>query len=229
MIGVGNAESVAAVEAGGRTRVVLNLAQLVPYSVRTEGNTVLVTVEGTPAAIAADQTRSVTMPAGPGAGAASIQDIDFRRGAEGQAQVIVTLSDPSVGVNIQQQGENVVVDFANTALPEQLDRRLDVVDFATPAQEIDTFPFGNGTRMVIKPTGLFEHLAYQSDNLFTIELKPLTPEEEQALAEQRFGLLHRPQPGRERHRHGQRHLAAQERALGPGNGHHPPIQGPRHA
>jgi type IV pilus assembly protein PilQ len=188
VIGIGNAESVAAVEAGGRTRVVLNLAQLVPYTVRSEGNAVLVTVEGTPEAIAADQTRSVTIPAAPGAGAASIQDIDFRRGPEGQAQILVTLSDPSVGVNIQQQGGNVVVDFANTALPEQLDRRLDVVDFATPAQEVDTFPFGNGTRMVIRPTGLYEHLAYQADNLFTIELKPLTPEEEQALAEERFGF-----------------------------------------
>ncbi|NNM00650.1 MAG: type IV pilus secretin PilQ family protein, partial [Gammaproteobacteria bacterium] len=99
----------------------------------------------------------------------------------------VTLSDPSVGVNIREEGKTIIVDFADTMLPEALDRKLDVGDFATPAREVDTFEFGNGTRMVITPTGLYEHLAYQADNLFTLELKPLTPAEEEELKKDKFG------------------------------------------
>ncbi len=183
-IGIGNAESISAVEAGGRTRVVLNLAQLIPYEVTTQGATVLVTLAGTPADIVAERVGATTSL---GETAGSIQDIDFRRGPIGEARVIVTLSDPSAAVNIREEGTNIIVDFADTTLPEALDRKLDVGDFATPAQEVDTFEYGNGTRMVIKPTGLYEHLAYQADNLFTLELKPLTPAEQEELKKDKFG------------------------------------------
>jgi type IV pilus assembly protein PilQ len=190
-IGVGHAESVTAVEADGRTRVVVNLAQLVPYEIETEGDTISLILEGTPVNLAADP---VTAPAAasaqtmPGsATGASISDIDFRRGPTGEAQIVVDLSAPNIGINISEQGENVIVDFAETALPANLDRKLDVMDFATPAREIDTFPQGNGTRMVIKPSGLYEHLAYQSDNVFTIELRPLTKDEEEQLKKAKFG------------------------------------------
>jgi type IV pilus assembly protein PilQ len=190
-IGVGHAESVTAVEAEGRTRVVINLAQLVPYEIKTEGNVISLTLEGTPVNLAADpatapmQASTPTMP-GSATGAA-ISDIDFRRGAGGEAQIVVDLSAPDIGINISEQGENIIVDFAETALPANLDRKLDVTDFATPAREIDTFPQGNGTRMVIKPTGLYEHLAYQSDNIFTVELRPLTKDEEEQIKKDKFG------------------------------------------
>ena len=203
-IGVGNAESVTAVEAENRARVVLNLGQLVPYDIETNGDTISVTLEGAvsslqtqtpptapttatvaeaaPAPAAAASTRTM-----PGDGKGSIRDIDFRRGEHGEAQVVVNLSAPDIGVNISQKGDDVVVDFADTVLPENLDRKLDVLDFATPAKEIDTFREGNGTRMVIKPNGLYEHLAYQSDNTLTIELRPLTKEEEVENKKKKFG------------------------------------------
>jgi type IV pilus assembly protein PilQ len=185
-IGIGNAESVTAVEADGRTRVVVNLVNLVPYDIRSDGNIVTVTLDGGEADITSQVSSEVaTLPGG--ATNAQINDIDFRRGAGGEAQVIIALSNPDVGINIREQGKNIIVDFVDTALPEELDRRLDVIDFATPAKEIDTFAHGNGTRMVITPSGLYEHLAYQSDNVFTLELKPLTPAEEEELKKDKFG------------------------------------------
>ena len=187
-IGVGNAESVTAVEADGRTRVVLNLVQLVPYTVENKGDTVVVTLDGLQADV---EAKVVSSPAaatlsGDAAGA-SIRDIDFRRGAAGEAQILVDLSDPNIGINIREQGKNIIVDFIETNLPGELDRRLDVIDFATPAKEVDTYPHGNGTRMVITPIGSYEHLAYQSENTFTLEIKPLTPEEEEQLKKEKFG------------------------------------------
>ena len=185
-ISVGNAESVTAVEAEDRTRVVVNLAQLVPYEIETSDNTIKITLEGTPANLEAQVGGGAATLPGSASGA-EITDIDFRRGTDGEAQIVVDLSVPNIGINITEQGENIIVDFAETALPDALDRKLDVVDFATPASEIDTFCHGNGTRMMVKPTGLFEHLAYQSDNVFTLELRPLTAEEEELLKRDKFG------------------------------------------
>ena len=186
-IGVGNAESVTAVEADGRTRVVLNLVQLVPYTVNASGDTVVVTLDGIQADLESQASSSSTMTLAGDAAGAMIRDIDFRRGAEGEAQILVDLSDPNVGINIREQGKNILVDFIETGLPNELDRKLDVIDFATPAKEIDTFPHGNGTRMVITPTGLYEHLAYQSENTLTLEIKPLTEAEEEELKKEKFG------------------------------------------
>ena len=185
-IGIGNAEQVTAVEAEGRTRVVVNLTSMVPYDLSSDGNIVTLILEGAGADIGADMAGDVATLPGSSTDA-QINDIDFRRGTGGEAQVIVNLSNPDVGINIREQGKTIIVDFIDTNLPEELDRRLDVLDFATPAKEIDTFTHGNGTRMVITPVGLYEHLAYQSDNVFTIELKALTPAEEEELKKDKFG------------------------------------------
>ncbi|MGR8948187.1 MAG: type IV pilus secretin PilQ [Gammaproteobacteria bacterium] len=187
VIGVGNAESVTAIEADGRTRVVLNLVQLVPYSIGSNGDTVTVTLDGLQADLESQSSSAAAMTLAGDAAGANIRDIDFRRGAEGEAQILVDLSDPNVGINIREQGKNIIVDFIETGLPDELDRKLDVMDFATPAREIDTFPHGNGTRMVVAPVGLYEHLAYQSENTFTLEIKPLTKEEEEQLKREKFG------------------------------------------
>jgi type IV pilus assembly protein PilQ len=186
-VGVGAAHSISAVEANGRTRVVLNLVEMVPYDVKLQGDTVLVSLgKGAPAL--ADQTTAMTS-ALPGAGRPSIEDVDFHRGPSGEGRVLVRLSDPSMNVNIREEGGKILVDFINANLPERFDRRLDVVDFATPVTEIDTFVQGNGARMVITPTGFYDHLAYQSDDLLTIELKPLTKEEEEAAKKEKFGYV----------------------------------------
>ncbi|MBI2802232.1 MAG: type IV pilus secretin PilQ [Gammaproteobacteria bacterium] len=198
-IGVGKVESVTAVEAEGRTRVVVNLVQLVPYKIESSGSEVTLTLEGVPAditnkvaaapapaaATAKPASTGVTMPGT--ASGARIKGIDFRRGAHGEAQVVVDLSDPKIGIDIKEQGGKLLVDFINASLPDELDRKLDVTDFATPAKEIDTKRFGNGTRMVVTATGNFEHLAYQSDNIFTLELRPRTKAEVEQAKKDKFG------------------------------------------
>lgn len=174
-IGVGPAQSVSAVEAAGRTRVVLNLSQLVPYNLRVDGNVVVMDLES-PGVVGA--VESAVPPVGTiAARQASIQDVDFRRGERGEGRVIISLSDPSIAIDIREEAGQVLVDFVNTSLPQSLDRRLDVSDFATPIRQVDTFPHGNGTRMVITPSGHYEHLAYQAENLLTVEVKPLTEAE----------------------------------------------------
>jgi type IV pilus assembly protein PilQ len=191
-IGSGFAQSVSAVEAGGRTRVVLNLTRMVAYDVGLDGSTVVVTVgEGVVPTATAQQTSGapVASTAAAATTVPTISDIDFRRGAGGEGMVLIKLSDPSTPVNITEQSGKVVVDFANVVLPNKLDRRLDVIDFATPVKEVDTKRRGNGVRMIISPTGktLYDHLAYQTDNLFTVELKPLTREEEEKARKERQG------------------------------------------
>ena len=202
-IGVGRVQSVTAVEAGGRSRVVLNLVQLAPYAISTSGNQVTVTVDsaaaggGTPRPPVAPagaplvQSKPTTAPAAltmPGsATGTALEGIDFKRGPRGEALIIVTLSESNSGINIEETAGKLVVDFVDTTLPDTLDRKLDVMDFATPAQEIDTTRHGNGVRMVITPTGFFEHLAYQTNNTFTLELRPLSKEEQEETRKDKFG------------------------------------------
>jgi len=189
-IGIGMARSVTAAEAGGRSRVVLNLIDLVPYTMEVQGNDVVVTLDSSaPAAgrgtVAWQQTSAPTATAGR---SQEIENVDFRRGESGEGRVIVSLSDPSIVVDTREEGGKVIVDFLNTALPERLERKLDVVDFATPVTLVDTFAQGNGVRMVITPQGQYEHLAYQSDELFTVEVKPVTKEEDEVKKKKKMGF-----------------------------------------
>ena len=182
-IGVGMARSVTAVEAGGRTRVVLNLVQLVPYELRVDGSNVVLTLDSPGAAgTAAFRGDDVTADAD-----RSIENVDFRRGTQGEGRVIVTLSDPATVVDTREEGNEIIIEFFGTAAPERLQRRLDVVDFATPAQIVDTFTKGDDVRMVISTSGLYDLLAYQSDNLFTVEVKPLSEAEEEQIKKAKFG------------------------------------------
>ena len=195
-IGVGAAKSVTAVEAQGRTRVVVNLVEMVAYDTRVSGNLVVLTLQdvgassiaaapaaATPAAAAAP-ARAATPAAGTGS---AIRNVDFRRGEMGEGRIIVTLSDPSIAVDMRQEGGKVVLDFLNSSLPERLERRLDVMDFATPVKTVDTVTRGRNVRMTIDPTGEYEHLAYQTDNQFTVEIKPTTKEQLESRRREEFG------------------------------------------
>jgi type IV pilus assembly protein PilQ len=102
-----------------------------------------------------------------------LRDISFRRGPNGEGRIIVDLSDNALGIDLRQQGRSLIIDFQNTALPKNLERRLDVGDFATPVQTIDAFVQGNNSRIAIEPKGLWEHSAYQTDNRFIVEIKPI--------------------------------------------------------
>jgi type IV pilus assembly protein PilQ len=184
-VGVGMARSITAVEAGGRTRVVVNLVKLVPYDVKVEGNAVLLNLEG----VGGGATPAAARPAARRAGARGarhqVENVDFRRGEGGEARVLVTVSDPSVVVDAREEGGKVVVDFMDTSVPSRLQRKLDVVDFATPVALVDTSAQRDRARIAITPTGAYEYLTYQSDNLYTVEVRPVTREEEAAARKDR--------------------------------------------
>ncbi|MBI5626160.1 MAG: type IV pilus secretin PilQ [Nitrosomonadales bacterium] len=169
----GNLRSANIVQAGNRTRMVVNLNQMTTYDTKIEGNSLLITLHGKPADLAASSTISRFVEAKKDAQKHSLRDIDFRRGKNGEGRIQVDLSDSGVGIDIRQQGTTVIVDFLKTGLPRNLQRKLDVVDFSTPVQGIDTFVQGDNVRMVIEPKGSWEHAAYQTDNKFIVEVKPV--------------------------------------------------------
>jgi len=169
----GGVDTVLAAEANGRTRLVVNVDSLMPYTTRVDGNDITVTLGNQPGAAAA-QTAQARAGSGQGAAAVerTIRTIDFRRGADGTGRVIVQLTDPRTPVNVRQEGNQIVVDFAGTLMPKNLMRRYDVMDFATPVQTVDALRVEGSSRLVISAQGDFEQLAYQSDNQYTIEIKP---------------------------------------------------------
>jgi len=175
-VNLGPISTVLAAEANGRTRIVLNLNAMVPYSTRVEGNSVFVEIGddgGQPSAtFAAEPAPARTGSGAPAAsGPRSISNIDFRRGPDGAGQVLVELNDPRTTVDVREEGGRVIVDFQNTALPTELLRRLDVADFATPVATVDALRANQTARLVVTPSSPFEQVAYQADNLFTLELK----------------------------------------------------------
>ncbi len=172
--------NVTAIEAPDRTRIVLSLVRPVAYSTSTKGNTFAILLD-TPVRAIGDvqQPRLTRFATARQAGKFSLQDIDFRRGSQGEGLIKITLSDPAVGIDLTEQAGQIVVDFLNASVPMSLQRRLDVVDFATPVQNIDTFPVGANTRMVVTPKGRFEQSAFQAGNLFTISVKPIIEKEEE--------------------------------------------------
>ena len=167
--------SVNVVQAGNRTRVVFNLNKPQSYETQIEGNTVVVTLADQPGATATVEAPVVSRfaEAKPGETQHALRDVDFRRGRNGEGRIVVDLSDNSTGIDIRQQGRTLVVDFLKTAVPRNLERRLDVQDFATPVATIDTFAQGGNARIVVEPRGLWEHSAYQADNRFILEVKPV--------------------------------------------------------
>lgn len=172
-IGEGDVRRINIVQAGDRSRLVLETSRQLGYDAKIEGNTILVTLGGSAAAgsstpAPAAQTFAQVKP---GDGAHSLRDVDFRRGRTGEGRIMVDLSDNQVGIDLRTQGRSLIIDFLNTAVPKNLARRLDVVDFGTPVESIETFAQGNGTRMVITPRGAWEHSAYQTDNRFIVEVK----------------------------------------------------------
>ena len=186
-LGLGNARSVTIVEAGDRTRLIINLTSLAPYSTRVQGNDLYVTVGAEAAAQAAAPAptpvasntnwRATDEPAVSGAVAAggrAISSLDFQRGTDGSGNVIVDLSDPGIKVDVEEQGGRVRLNFPNTRLPDELRVQLDVKDFATPVNFVNATGSGNNATIVIEPTGSYEHLVYQADNRLTVSFKPLT-------------------------------------------------------
>lgn len=168
-INQGNVKTANVVQVNDRTRVVLNLKHAVPYKSTLDGNTLLVSL--TPASAAGSKSSTSTFSENKNINALPLQGLDFRRGVDNSGRVIVDLANNQVGVDIQQQGNKLVVDFMKTSLPEGLRRRLDVSDFGTPVQIVSAVQNGDRVRMTIEPKGQWEHSAYQSDNQLVIEVR----------------------------------------------------------
>ena len=169
-LNLGNLRSANVIQAGERTRVVLNLKAVTAYKAEIQGKSLLITLEqpavatptaSTPPVFAESRNRDI-LP---------LKDIDFRRGTDSAGRIVVDLANNQVGVDIRQQGQTLVVEFLKSALPEGLRRRLDVADFGTPVQTVTTFQTGDRVRMVVEPRGAWEHSAYQSDNQFVLEVR----------------------------------------------------------
>ncbi len=182
----GPLNTILSAEADGRTRVVLNLDAMVPYETRVSGNDIIVslgTAEGAvaPSGFADAPHRTEEAPAERRRAAATsrtLRDVDFRRTPDGAGRVVVDLSDPGTRVDVREEGGRVVVSFRDTELPEELMRRLDVMDFATPVTTVDTLRADRDTRMMISAEGNWEHLAYQSDTRFTVEVREIVEDDE---------------------------------------------------
>lgn len=187
-LGVGNARSVTIVEAKDRTRLIVNLTTLVPYTTRAEGNNLFVVVGDAAGAVAAPA--AVTAPLKPVSPALpvgrSIAGIDFQRGEQGEGNVVIALSDPSVSPDIQEQGGKIRIDFSKTQLPENLRVKLDVKDFATPVQFVSASSQADKASIVVEPTGFYDYLAFQTDNKLTISVKPLTQDDMEKRKTERF-------------------------------------------
>ena len=183
-VNLGPLSTILTAEANGRTRVVLNMTLMVPYETRVVGDSIYVTLgqqAGASAApsFAAEPVTAGAAPSQAGAPAGrGINNIDFRRGPDGAGQVVVELSDPRTTVDVRQEGGRIIVDFQDTALPGELMRRLDVTDFATPVATVDALRANEDARLVIAAISEYDQVAYQSDNLFTLELKPPVEAEE---------------------------------------------------
>jgi type IV pilus assembly protein PilQ len=175
-IGEGELISMNMVQAGERTRMVLNLRRSVGYDTQIDGKNLLIILAAAPVASGSGGAAVTHFVEAKQIDTHTVRDIDFRRGKAGEGRIVVDLSDSSTGIDIRVQGQNLVIDFFKTSLPDKLRQRLDVTDFGTPVQSINTFNQGENVRMVIAPKGLWEHSAYQTDTQFVVEVKQIVPD-----------------------------------------------------
>ncbi len=188
-VGVGAVESIVAVESEDRTRVVLNLLRPVSYEtqVRADGITLVVASPSVDTTTATAAKSRYFAPQAERPPTHSVARVDFRRSPEGAGRIIVDLSDPAVAIDIREQAGEILVDFLDTQLPPELERRLDVIDFATPVQTVDAFTQGQNVRMVVSPMGNYVQSSYQAGNVFTLTVTPVVEGEEEERKVDEFG------------------------------------------
>ncbi|MDO9006238.1 MAG: type IV pilus secretin PilQ [Aquabacterium sp.] len=177
----GNLRTVNVAQAGERTRLVLNLRQPTTYKAQLQGKTLILVLDpspaSTPAPVTEAKTGTATSPEtvhfaeARNAAPLALKDIDFRRGQDGAGRVVVDLPNNQVGVDIKQQGQNLVVEFVRASLPDRLKRRFDVADFGTPVQTVSATQTGDRVKLLVDARGDWEHSAYQSDNQFVLEVR----------------------------------------------------------
>jgi type IV pilus assembly protein PilQ len=178
-LGLGNARNLTVIEAGKRTRLIISLTQLEEYKTEIRDNSLYVTIGDGVGVGEAESAKAATATSTGNATSFAgksnrVKSVDFQRGVEGEGKVIIKLSDPHTQVNMKKEGDTIRVKFSNIKLPDDLVRRLDVIDFATPVKEIDATNESDGALIVIKPHGEYEHLAYQTDDTYIVSVKPLS-------------------------------------------------------
>lgn len=171
-VGMGPVQQYSAVNAGGRTRLVVDLSRSSAYDYSTEDGRVILTIAGTSTG-SAQTAAPARVPSSQMHGGYNVTNVDFRLGEKGQARVIISLDRPGASMSVDESGGTLSLDIFNSSLPESLDQRLDVMDFATPVQLIDTFGVNDGTRVVLTTAGLYEHLAFESGNDIILEVSPV--------------------------------------------------------
>ncbi len=193
-LGSGNAQSMTVVETKDRTRLIFNLIDLVPYDTVRNGNALVMTIggSGNASASVSAPVASVAAPAKSGAaskpvsGVKALTGVDFRRGKDGEGRVVVDLGSSNIPVDLSELGGKIRLTMADVAVPEELRRRLDVTDFATPVNRIDTFIEDGNAVVEIRPEGNYDYIAYQSGSQFTVSVEKLTEEEAEARREEKF-------------------------------------------
>jgi type IV pilus assembly protein PilQ len=189
-VGMGNTRTAVVMGTKDRTRVIVNLTELTGYSTRTEGSSLFVLIgkqDAVPGALFSSDASEYGKSVQSSAVDQKVIDVDFRRGDLGDGQVLITLSDANIPVDITQDGGRIRVEFTGVKLSEEMRRRLDVRDFATPVRFIDsTIEEGSAVFFIEPSTDAYDYLAYQTDNLLTVNVKPLTQDEEDRIKEERF-------------------------------------------
>jgi type IV pilus assembly protein PilQ len=260
-VGIGAMQSIISAASKNRTRVVLNLSQKTNYTTSVSGNQVTLTLAGgdqvelpdsgaeTQAATTASASDTASASTAPVVSIAKgVTNVDFKRGPNGEGRVVIDLTSATISTDVWRENNVVHVELIGSQLPRELQRRMDVSDFATPIDYVDSIQEDSNIRMSIVSNTDFEHLAYQTDRVYTIEVAPISKEEEEKKKKEKFGFrrtpvaqlpghrgslgvatagrLHRPQPGGFRFGRRQPHPALEKRPLGPGDGYHSQDQGP---
>lgn len=186
-VNMGALRNVNVVQSGDRTRLVLNLDKRMDYETKVDDKSVFLLLSPTSAAETDTPSVSHFSSAQPFAKQISIRDINFRRGKDGEARLIVDLSDSNAGIDIRQQGESLMVDFSRVSVPESLRKKLDVADFGTPVMSFTTQQAGENSRIVLTPRGLWEHAAYQTDTQFVVEVRQVIEDQNKLVQGTRGG------------------------------------------
>jgi len=192
-VGIGAMQSIISAASQNRTRVVLNLSQKTDYTTTVSGNQVTLTLAGgeqlsTATTDAAADSATLTSASPISGVAKGVTNIDFKRGPNGEGRVVIDLTSTSISTDVWRENNTIYVELVASQLPRELQRRMDVSDFATPINYVDSVQDGANIRMTITSAGDFEHLAYQTDRVYTIEVAPISKEEEEKKRKAKFGF-----------------------------------------
>lgn len=173
LVDQGVLKSLSLAQAKDRTRMVLNLTKNVGYNTTVSGNEVLISLQGTESATTSAAAETRFSEGRTTAAAHAITNVDFARGKNGEGRIIVDLADASSGINIKNKGKTIVIDFVDTDVPAELQRRLNVINFNTPVLYVDTIKKGKNGQIIIEPKGEWEQSAYQADKKFIVDVRPI--------------------------------------------------------